>query len=101
MNQALWGIDLGGTKIEGVFLESITDPTPLSEPVSIRRPIKDTTILSDRSPNWCRTGTTIRSSAGAIGIGTPGVLDPTLQTMKNCNTTALNGKPLQKDLEAG
>jgi predicted NBD/HSP70 family sugar kinase len=27
------------------------------------------------------------------------VLDPLLQTMKNCNTTALNGKPLKKDLE--
>jgi fructokinase len=27
-------------------------------------------------------------------------LDPSLQTMKNCNTTALNGRPLQKDLEA-
>jgi predicted NBD/HSP70 family sugar kinase len=34
-----------------------------------------------------------------IGFGTPGVLDPILQTMKNCNSTSLNGKPLQKDLE--
>ena len=34
-----------------------------------------------------------------IGFGTPGVLDPVLQTMKNCNSTALNGMPLQKDLE--
>jgi predicted NBD/HSP70 family sugar kinase len=34
-----------------------------------------------------------------IGFGTPGVLDPRLQTMKNCNTTSLNGKYLKKDLE--
>ena len=34
-----------------------------------------------------------------IGLGTPGVLDPILQTMKNCNSTALNGNPLKKDLE--
>jgi predicted NBD/HSP70 family sugar kinase len=34
-----------------------------------------------------------------IGFGTPGVLDPILQTMKNCNSTALNGMPLKKDLE--
>jgi fructokinase len=27
------------------------------------------------------------------------VLDPILQTMKNCNSTALNGQPLKKDLE--
>jgi predicted NBD/HSP70 family sugar kinase len=36
----------------------------------------------------------------AIGIGTPGVLDPVLGTMKNCNSTSLNGEPLKKDLEA-
>ena len=35
----------------------------------------------------------------SIGFGTPGVLDPVLQTMKNCNSTALNGMPLKKDLE--
>jgi fructokinase len=34
-----------------------------------------------------------------VGLGTPGVLDPILQTMKNCNSTALNGQPLKKDLE--
>ncbi|MFL5811375.1 MAG: ROK family protein, partial [Flavisolibacter sp.] len=34
-----------------------------------------------------------------IGMGTPGVLDPILHTMKNCNSTALNGMPLQKDLQ--
>jgi predicted NBD/HSP70 family sugar kinase len=34
-----------------------------------------------------------------VGMGTPGTLDPQLKVMKNCNTTALNGKPLKKDLE--
>lgn len=34
-----------------------------------------------------------------IGIATPGTLDPQLGVMKNCNTTALNGKPLKTDLE--
>ena len=29
MNQALWGIDLGGTKIEGVILGSIASPDPI------------------------------------------------------------------------
>ena len=27
--EPLWGIDLGGTKIEGVVLESSTEPNPL------------------------------------------------------------------------
>src|SRR5690606_10014549 len=34
-----------------------------------------------------------------IGIATPGTLDPQLGVMKNCNTTALNGKPLKTELE--
>ncbi len=28
MNHPLWGVDLGGTQIEGVILESIDNPTP-------------------------------------------------------------------------
>jgi predicted NBD/HSP70 family sugar kinase len=37
---------------------------------------------------------------GKIGVGTPGTLDPKLGTMKNCNTVAMNGKPMKRDLEA-
>ncbi|HVW60117.1 MAG TPA: hypothetical protein VHC48_08790, partial [Puia sp.] len=29
MTKALWGLDLGGTKIEGVVLESLDNPTPI------------------------------------------------------------------------
>ncbi|MEM6700365.1 MAG: ROK family protein, partial [Bacteroidota bacterium] len=35
----------------------------------------------------------------SIGFGTPGSLDPMTQTMKNSNTTCLNGQPLHRDLE--
>jgi len=100
MNQPLWGIDLGGTKIEGVILESIDNPTPLVR----------TRIDTEASQGYehiigqiARLVATMEEQSGlkpaAIGIGTPGVLDPTLQTMKNCNTVVLNGMPLQKDLE--
>jgi fructokinase len=100
MSQPIWGIDLGGTKIEGVILTSLGDARPL-----IRKRI-DTNgekgyhhvlgqikILVDLLSS--ETGL----SPAKIGFGTPGVLDPVLQTMKNCNSTSLNGKPLQKDLE--
>jgi fructokinase len=100
MSQPIWGIDLGGTKIEGVILTSLGDARPL-----IRKRI-DTNgekgyhhvlgqikILVDLLSS--ETGL----SPSKIGFGTPGVLDPVLQTMKNCNSTSLNGKPLQKDLE--
>ena len=100
MNQALWGIDLGGTKIEGVILESIHHPEPLLR----------TRVHTEANKGYdhilgqiALLVADMKKQSGleprAIGIGTPGVLDPTLQTMKNCNTTALNGMPLQKDLE--
>ncbi|HLY71454.1 MAG TPA: ROK family protein [Puia sp.] len=100
MNQPIWGIDLGGTKIEGVILTSIEDSTPVirtridTEALNgyqhivrqIKKLVDDMQAKSGLSPQ-------------AIGLGTPGVLDPMLQTMKNCNSTALNGKPLKKDVE--
>lgn len=100
MQQPLWGVDLGGTKIEGVVLRSLTDIQP------ILRSRIDTEgnkgyehILQQivRLLKEMREQTGLHP--GRVGIGTPGVLDPVLQTMKNCNTTALNGKPLKKDLE--
>ncbi len=35
-----------------------------------------------------------------IGIGTPGVIDPPTGSLKNSNTTCLNGRPLRADLTA-
>ncbi|HEY9364574.1 MAG TPA: ROK family protein [Chitinophagaceae bacterium] len=101
MSQPLWGIDLGGTKIEGVILPSLNDPAPI-----IR-----TRIDTEASNGYAHILNQIKKlvlkmqeqsglSPQSIGFGTPGVLDPVLQTMKNCNSTALNGMPLKKDLES-
>ena len=100
MNQALWGIDLGGTKIEGVILQ----------PEEISRPIVRTRVDTESNKGYEHIVNQIAKlvemmkkesglQPGKIGFGTPGVLDPVLQTMKNCNSTALNGMPLKKDLE--
>src|ERR1700760_4779218 len=100
MNQPLWGIDLGGTKIEGVLLNSLNDANPVLR----------TRIDTEGSKGYDHVLTQIQKLVSLmqeqsgfkpkrIGIGTPGVLDPVLQTMKNCNSTSLNGKPLKKDLE--
>ena len=100
MNQPLWGIDLGGTKIEGVILESIDNPTPL---VRTRVDTESAKGYEHVIGQIARLVANMQEQSGlkpqAIGIGTPGVLDPTLQTMKNSNTVVLNGQPLQKDLE--
>jgi fructokinase len=100
MNQPLWGIDLGGTKIEGVILKSIDDSTPIirtridTEALNgYHHIVKQIKKLVDEMQS--QSGLTPKT----IGFGTPGVLDPILQTMKNCNSTSLNGQPLKKDIE--
>lgn len=100
MTKALWGLDLGGTKIEGVVLESLDNPTP------IVRTRVDTEASKGYDHIIQQIGRLVKElekqsglKPSAIGMGTPGVLDPTLQTMKNSNTTVLNGMPLQKDLQ--
>lgn len=101
MNNPLWGIDLGGTKIEGVILPSSLDARPLlrrridtEAGKGYRHIIQQIKKLVDSMQQ--ESGLT----AARIGFGTPGELDPRLQTMKNCNSTVLNGQSLQKDLEA-
>ena len=100
MKKPLWGIDLGGTKIEGVILPASGDP----------KPILRTRIDTEASQGYHHIVSQIaklveqmKKESGLkpdrIGFGTPGVLDPMLQTMKNCNSTALNGMPLKKNLE--
>ena len=101
MNHVLWGIDLGGTKIEGVMLESISNPSPIVRIRTDTEPDKGYDhIIGQIARLVGEMGQRSGLRPRAIGIGTPGVLDPTLQTMKNCNTVVLNGMPLLKDLEA-
>jgi len=92
------GIDLGGTKIEGVVL----DP---EHNVQERKRIATESergyegILERMTGLICE----LRDRAGGterIGIGTPGALSATDGTLKNSNTLCLNGKPLKHDLEA-
>jgi predicted NBD/HSP70 family sugar kinase len=97
----IWGIDLGGTKIEGVILPSLHDPKPL-----LRRRV-DTEghkgyhhVIDQLSRLVEQMAADSGLSPVSIGMGTPGVLDPILHTMKNCNSTSLNGQPLKQDIES-
>lgn len=100
MSQLLWGIDLGGTKIEGVVLPSLNDPTPVHRSrVSTEKEHGYEHILHQIKKLIQHIEKETGKHPDRIGIGTPGVLDPVLLTIKNSNTTALNGMPLQKDLE--
>ena len=99
MTTQYWGIDLGGTKIEGTVLNAADRPEPLCR---IRVPTEAAQgyvhIISQIECLVQKMEAEIGPRPAVIGCGTPGVLDPKTQTMKNCNTTSLNGQPLQRDL---
>ncbi len=88
------GIDLGGTKIEGVRLHPdgrldprLRIPTPGGDYRAILDAIADLVARLD-------PGGTL-----PVGIGTPGALSPATGLLRNSNSTCLNGRPLLHDLE--
>ena len=101
MSEPLWGIDLGGTKVEGVIIASAEDAKPL---VRIRLDTETKLGYEHVVSRITELVDNMKRASGLqpsrIGIGTPGVLDPVLHTMKNANSTVLNGKPLARDLES-
>ena len=100
MAQLYWGIDLGGTKMEGVVLASAEAPEPLCR---IRIPTEADGgyqhILSRVRHLVDRMQAETKAAPTCIGFGTPGVLDPKSQTLKNSSTLCYRGEPLKADLE--
>jgi len=97
-----WGIDLGGTKIEGVVLDPSQPDKPLCR---LRVPTEAEKGYGHILSQINRLCAAIRGETGLplpaqIGMGTPGVLDPGTGKLKNSNTQCLNGQKLQVDLEA-
>jgi fructokinase len=88
------GIDLGGTKIEGIALDGSTEAARLR--IDTPRDDYDATLAAIAgvvSELERRTG------AGAtVGVGIPGTLSHT-GLVKNANSTWLLGRPLRADLE--
>lgn len=91
------GIDLGGTKTEGIVIDSQgsilvrkRQSTPSEDGYdAILENIKSLTIELEKE-----TGT-----KATVGIGTPGALSVRTGLLKNSNTVCMNGKPLKADLE--
>lgn len=96
----LWGIDLGGTKIEGVVLEDRDTPNVLKR---IRVPTEREKGYEHIISQIVKVIEVLSSEVGIrpqkIGIGHPGTLEPSSQLIKNSNTVVLNGMPLKADLE--
>ncbi len=91
------GIDLGGTKIEGIALDSSGKeharkriPTPAGDYLATLEAI-------------CRLVDSLEKECGetaTVGIGIPGTISPKTGVIKNANSTCLIGHPLDKDLQS-
>lgn len=91
------GIDLGGTKIEGIVLDGDgierarrRIPTPRGDYPGTLRAIADLVAGLERE-----TG-----ARGTVGVGIPGTLSPLTGLVKNANSTWLNGQAFDRDLAA-
>jgi fructokinase len=92
------GIDLGGTKIEGVVLGADSQvlarkrvPTPPDDYQAALDAM--TNLVADLERE-------VGASGLSVGAGTPGARSKVDGRMKNCNSTCLNGQPLLEDLTA-
>ncbi len=90
------GIDLGGTKIEGIVLDESGKtlarrrlPSPQGNYRATLDAIADLVLGLERE-----TG-----GRGSVGIGIPGALSPATGRIKNANSTWIIGEALDRDLE--
>lgn len=91
------GIDLGGTKTEGILLDALGNVA--------HRERRATPVAGGYDAileNVVRLVRDLEARAGApcpVGIGTPGAISTRTGCLKNSNTLCLNGKPIKQDLE--
>ncbi len=101
MSKKLWGIDLGGTKIEGVVLKSAEDPEVLIRQRIDAEAAKGYEHTQNRIKLLIdQISEQIGEKPTTFGIGTPGAIDPPTGLLKNSNSQAINKKPFKRDLEA-
>jgi len=96
-----WGIDLGGTKIEGVIMDSSRPGEALFR---LRRETGSAQGYEHILSQIEGVISDLESASGLtrppiIGIGTPGAMEPSTGRLKNSNTTCLNDRPILHDLE--
>jgi fructokinase len=91
------GVDVGGTKLEGIALD----------PGGGRRARRRVpTPRDDYAGTVAAIAGLVRAleaeagATGTVGVGIPGTLSPATGRVKNANATWLNGRPLDADLAA-
>lgn len=96
----LWGIDLGGTKIEAAIVDT----------AGAERAAWRARVPTESDRGYDHIVDRVRAAVArleeisgqrrppVIGVGTPGISEPLTGTLKNSNTVCLNGRPLAADL---
>ncbi len=91
------GVDLGGTKIEGIALAA-DGRELLRERIATPRDDYPATLHAIRALVLHLESQL--GMKGSVGIGIPGAISPATALVKNANSTWLIGRPLDRDLEA-
>jgi fructokinase len=99
---SLFGVDLGGTKIEGAVIDPLRPDQALCR---LRVPTEGNLGYAHVIRQVVRLVRMLERKSGVkrpawIGFGTPGVIDPRTGVLKNSNTLCLNGNPIRDDLRS-
>jgi fructokinase len=92
------GIDLGGTKIEGIALDA-QGKELFRKRVETQQENGYDHILSRVKGLYAELTAYIQNQPHTFGIGTPGAVSPRTGLLKNSNTVCMNSQPLKADLE--
>jgi fructokinase len=90
------GIDLGGTKIEGVALDAQGQELWRQR---VWTPQGDYAGTLGAILGLVRAAEEALGDRAQVGIGIPGSVSPLTGLVRNANSTCLNGQPLHQDLE--
>jgi fructokinase len=95
------GVDFGGTKIEAAALDAqgrfqarVRRPSPGSYEAGLEA-VRELVAEAEREASVPAS----RKGGARVGVGIPGSPSQASGLIRNANTTHLNGKPLQADLE--
>jgi len=89
------GIDLGGTKIEGVVLAADGSERGRQRILAPRNDYRASVEAIAAMVERLETSANVRAT---VGVGIPGSISPRTGLVQNGNSTWLNGKPLDRDL---
>jgi len=90
------GIDLGGTKIEGIAIAGASDVLMRER---IQAPRGDYAATLAAVTGLVHEIERSIGARGSVGIGIPGTISPATGLVKNANSTWLIGQPLADDLQ--